>query len=224
MTPATQTKILRVLQSGTFERVGGNQPSRWTCASSPRPTSRSKPPSPPSSSARTCFTGSTSCASDSAAARPARGHSAAGELFSGKNSRANSSARPSPSPPASSRRWKNITGPATCANWKTPSAARTSWPRATRFAERPAAGNFRRQRRGGGGRPIPPAWPAKRRTDAAALARQLFPMGQARSEIENHPRRRARTGHPGAQGNERQPGSRRQTARHHPRHAAQTHR
>src|SRR5258705_9274009 len=25
MTPATQTKILRVLQSGTFERVGGNQ-------------------------------------------------------------------------------------------------------------------------------------------------------------------------------------------------------
>ena len=26
MTPATQTKILRVLQSGTFERVGGNSP------------------------------------------------------------------------------------------------------------------------------------------------------------------------------------------------------
>jgi two-component system nitrogen regulation response regulator GlnG len=26
MTPSTQTKILRVLQSGTFERVGGNQP------------------------------------------------------------------------------------------------------------------------------------------------------------------------------------------------------
>src|ERR1700691_5783600 len=26
MTPATQTKILRVLQSGTFERVGGNEP------------------------------------------------------------------------------------------------------------------------------------------------------------------------------------------------------
>ena len=28
MTPATQTKILRVLQIGTFERVGGNQPIR----------------------------------------------------------------------------------------------------------------------------------------------------------------------------------------------------
>jgi nitrogen regulation protein NR(I) len=28
MTPATQTKILRVLQSGTFERVGGNSPIR----------------------------------------------------------------------------------------------------------------------------------------------------------------------------------------------------
>jgi transcriptional regulator with GAF, ATPase, and Fis domain len=28
MTPATQTKILRVLQSGTFERVGGNTPNK----------------------------------------------------------------------------------------------------------------------------------------------------------------------------------------------------
>ncbi len=28
MTPATQTKILRVLQSGTFERVGGNTPTK----------------------------------------------------------------------------------------------------------------------------------------------------------------------------------------------------
>ncbi len=28
MSPATQTKVLRVLQSGTFERVGGNQPIR----------------------------------------------------------------------------------------------------------------------------------------------------------------------------------------------------
>src|ERR1019366_9022250 len=28
MTPATQTKILRVLQSGAFERVGGNEPIR----------------------------------------------------------------------------------------------------------------------------------------------------------------------------------------------------
>ena len=28
MSPATQTKILRVLQSGTFERVGGNQPNK----------------------------------------------------------------------------------------------------------------------------------------------------------------------------------------------------
>src|SRR5262249_56600505 len=28
MTLATQTKILRVLQSGTFERVGGNEPIR----------------------------------------------------------------------------------------------------------------------------------------------------------------------------------------------------
>jgi len=32
MTPATQTKNLRVLQSGTFERVGATSRSRWTCA------------------------------------------------------------------------------------------------------------------------------------------------------------------------------------------------
>ena len=51
----------------------------------------------------------------------------------------------------------------------------------------------------------------------------IVSMGQARSEIESHSRRRTRTGHPGAQGNERQPGSRRQTARHHARDAAQTH-
>ena len=42
MTPATQAKVLRVLQEGEFERVGGRRPSRSTSASSPRPTRTSR--------------------------------------------------------------------------------------------------------------------------------------------------------------------------------------
>ncbi len=65
----------------------------------------------------------------------------------------------------------------------------------------------------------------RRRHDRRRRARApTVPMGQARSETENHSRRRARTGHPGAEGDERQPGSRRQAAGHHARHAAQAHR
>ena len=45
MTPPTQTKILRVLQSGTFERVGGNQADQSRCAHHRRhqQAARSKP-------------------------------------------------------------------------------------------------------------------------------------------------------------------------------------
>ena len=77
------------------------------------------------------------------------------------------------SPPASSRRWKNIIGPATCANWRTSSAARRSWPRATRFCRaicrRRSPAKARRRSR----RPAGVAGEAAA-TDAAALARQLF--------------------------------------------------
>ena len=64
MTPATQTKILRVLQSGTFERVGGNQPIQVdvrVIAATNKPLEAGRGRA--NSSARICFTGSTSCAS-----------------------------------------------------------------------------------------------------------------------------------------------------------------
>ena len=70
---------------------------------------------------------------DSAVTRAARRHSAARELFSQENfartaATAEIHRRQRPQDP-----WKNITGRATSANSRTPSVARTSWPRATRF-------------------------------------------------------------------------------------------
>ncbi len=100
MTPATQTKILRVLQSGTFERVGGNQPIKVAVrviAATNKPLEQA----------------------------------VAAKQF--REDLLNNSARPSRSRPTSSRRWKNIIGRATCGNWRMPSAAPTSWPRAMRF-------------------------------------------------------------------------------------------
>ena len=38
MTPATQVKLLRVLQERRFRRLGGRRSSRWTSASLRRPT------------------------------------------------------------------------------------------------------------------------------------------------------------------------------------------
>src|SRR5260370_1050315 len=49
-------------------------------------------------------------------------------------------------------------------------------------------------------------------------------MGAPRSQAQNHPGRGARAGHPGAQGDRRQPGPRGQIAWHYARHAAQTRR
>ena len=108
-----------------------------------------------------------------AAARPARRHPAAGELFSEESRAANNSARRNPSPPASSRRWKNTTGPATCANWRTPSAAHTSWPRATRFCWPICRRKFPARATGASAASANDAGEAAA-TDAAAIARQLF--------------------------------------------------
>jgi transcriptional regulator with GAF, ATPase, and Fis domain len=62
MALATQAKILRVLQSGSFERVGGNQTIkvdvRVIAATHKRWSRRWRR----ANSARICFTGSTSCA------------------------------------------------------------------------------------------------------------------------------------------------------------------
>ena len=95
MTPATQTKILRVLQSGTFERVGGNQPIQVDV----RVIAATNKPLEAAVAAQTIPRGFVLPAQrrahpHPAVARPARGHSAAGELFSAKNLRANSSAPP----------------------------------------------------------------------------------------------------------------------------------
>jgi transcriptional regulator with GAF, ATPase, and Fis domain len=53
----TQVKLLRVLETGEIQRLGGRR-SRWsTSASSPRPTAASPRRSPPAASARTSITG-----------------------------------------------------------------------------------------------------------------------------------------------------------------------
>ena len=55
-----QAKLLRVLQDGRFERVGGTEPVETTAASSPRRASTSPRPSVTAGSARICSIGSTS--------------------------------------------------------------------------------------------------------------------------------------------------------------------
>ena len=92
------------------------------------------------------------------------------------------------------------------------------------FVERSAAGNRRRQQqlRAAAIRYGWPPW--RRRHDRCHRAgASAFPTGPARSEIKNHSRRGARTGDPSADRNARQPGACGQNARHHARHAAQTH-
>jgi predicted ATP-dependent protease len=59
MTPATQAKILRVLQEKEFEPVGGSEPSGLTRGSSRPPTVTWKRQSPPAVSGKTFTTAST---------------------------------------------------------------------------------------------------------------------------------------------------------------------
>ena len=56
-----QAKLLRVLQEGELERVGGTGRSRSMCAWSPRRTATWKPKWKKAASAKTCITASTSC-------------------------------------------------------------------------------------------------------------------------------------------------------------------
>ena len=86
MTPATQTKILRVLQSGTFERVGGNQPIQADV----RVIAATNKPLEAAVAAQAVPRGFVLPAQrrahpHPAVARPARRHSAAGELFPEEN-------------------------------------------------------------------------------------------------------------------------------------------
>ena len=62
---STQVKLLRVLQEGEFERLGGTETSRPTSGSLPRPIGTSRRRWRRSSSVRTCTTGSTSSRSSS---------------------------------------------------------------------------------------------------------------------------------------------------------------
>ena len=85
MTPATQTKILRVLQKRHFERVGGNQPIKVDV----RVIAATNKPLEEAVAARQFREGfvlppQRRAHSDPAAARAPRGRPAAGELFSGK--------------------------------------------------------------------------------------------------------------------------------------------
>ena len=93
MTLPTQTKILRVLQAGTFERVGGNQPVQSRRAHDRRDQQAIGESGRRQGISRR-FVLSAQCGADSnaAAARTARGHSAARELFSAQDCSAAKSA------------------------------------------------------------------------------------------------------------------------------------
>ena len=125
MTPATQTKILRVLQSGTFERVGGNQPIKVdvrVIAATNKPLEQAvaarqfredlfyrlnvvRIHMPPLRERREDIP----LLVNYFLKKFAHGPAAHAQIHRHR---------------ASSRRWRNITGPATCASWRTSSAAR----------------------------------------------------------------------------------------------------
>ena len=170
MTPATQTKILRVLQSGTFERVGGNQPIQVdvrviAATNKPLEAGRGRATVPRGF----VLPAQRRAHPHAAAARPARGHSAAGELFPGEN-RARTAA-----PAQIHRRQRHqgareisLAGQCARTGERHPPRARHGQERRD-SAGRSAAGNFRpgRRRRPAAGRrrrgrsrprPMPPRW------------------------------------------------------------------
>ena len=226
MTPATQTKILRVLQNGTFERVGGN-----SADSSGRAHHRRDEQAARSRRRRETvprgfvLPAQRRAHPDSAAARPARGHSAAGELFSEKI-RARTAARAEIHRRQRHQDARKI--PLARQRARTgerhPPRARHGQERRD-FAGRPAAGNFR------------PRWWDRRpclsaayrleacpTTDAAALARQLFQWARRDPKLKIIPAVERELVMQALKETERQPGSRGEAAGHHARHAAQTHR
>jgi len=121
----------RVLQSGTFERVGGNQPIKVTVrviAATNKPLEAAVA----ANNSRDYFTRLNVVRIPMPIARARRRRSAARELFFEKNAR-EQQRPPNPSAASVIKTLENIIGRATCANWRMPSAARTSWPRAMRF-------------------------------------------------------------------------------------------
>ncbi len=151
MTPATQTKILRVLQSGTFERVGGNSPitggrARHRRHQQAARSRRGRAPVPRGF----VLPAQRRAHSPAAVARAARRHSAAGELFPRENRPRTAARRRSPSPAAAIK----TAGKISLARQR-PRTGKRHPPRACHGQERrdsagrPAAGNFRRRHRRG---------------------------------------------------------------------------
>ena len=136
MTLPTQTKILRVLQSGTFERVGGNQPMQVdvrVIAATNKPLEEAVA----EKEFREDLILSAQCRArpNSAVARAARRTFRLLVNYFLRNSSGKTTARihfgEAPSMPRS-----NTIGPATSANSKMSFIARSSWQKVKRFSRR----------------------------------------------------------------------------------------
>ncbi len=224
MTPATQTKILRVLQSGTFERVGGNQPIQVDV----RVIAATNKPLEAAVAAKQfredLFYRLNVVRIHIPPLRDRRD-----DIPLLVNYFLKKISREQQQPP------KSIAASVikTLEKYHWPGNVReleNAIRRAIVMAKSDAIllGDLPPEisgQSGGGVSPLIYRCRRRRRRDRCRRAGPpVVSMGQARSEIENHSRRRARTGDPGAEGDERQPGSRRQAARHHARDAAQAHR
>ena len=174
MTPATQTKILRVLQSGTFERVGGNSADPGGRARHRRDEQAARGRRRRQAVPRGFVLPAQRRAHpDSAAARPARGHSAAGELFPGKSRHASSSTPLNPSLPASSRLLEKYHWPGNVRELE--NVIRRAHVMAKSDAILPGDLPPEIAGQGGSGAPPPSSGDGGvAATDAAAIARQLF--------------------------------------------------
>ena len=122
MPPAMQAKLLRVLQEGELERVGGEQhAARSTCGWSPRPTATCRPRWPRDASARTSTTGWRWCRSRVPPLRERREDiPALAEHFLARGLRAATAGAPCASTPRrADSRCRPTTGRATCASCAT---------------------------------------------------------------------------------------------------------
>ena len=225
MTPATQTKILRVLQSGTFERVGGNQPMQVdvrVIAATNKPLEAAvaakqfredlfyrlnvvRLPLPPLRERAEDIPLLVNYFLEKKRARIAKAaeicgrecHSHHGALsLAGECSRTGKRHPPRPCHGQERRH----------------------------SPQRSAAGDHRPV--GGGHQPLGPSGGGQRsaRGRCGRHCAPAFSMGPPRSQAKSHSRRGAGAGDPGAERNEQQPGACRQTPGHHPRDPAQTHR
>ena len=176
MTPATQTKILRVLQSGTFERVGGNQPIQVDVRVIAATNKALEQAVAAKQFREDLFYRLNVVRIHIPPLRDRRDDiRAAGELFPGKN-RARTAA------PAKVHRHQrhpdagkiSLAGQRPRTGERHPPRA-TSWPRATRFCKATCRRRFPARNSGGASLPpVPGTASDEAVNDAAAMARQLF--------------------------------------------------